>query len=92
MIPWGSDLGGCWVSFWHCFWVSGKLDTFDYYDAVVKWPHRGAQEGYLTEVKYPKTRRLCSLSDTPRAGPANSLGGGEGVGIICFGVSQPRPP
>ena len=33
-----------------------KLDTFDYHDEVVKWPHRGAQDGYLTEVKYPKTR------------------------------------
>ena len=33
-----------------------KLDTFGYYDVVVKWPHRGAQERYLTEVKYPKTR------------------------------------
>ena len=33
-----------------------KLDTFEYYDLVVKWLHRGAQDGYLTEVKYPKTR------------------------------------
>ena len=30
-----------------------KLDTFEYYGAVLKWPHRGAQERYLTEVKYP---------------------------------------
>ena len=45
--------------FWQLFCISvfgRKLDTFGYYDAVVKWLHRGAQDGYLTEVKYPKTR------------------------------------
>ena len=58
-VPWGSHLGGCWVSFWHCFWISvlgQKLDTFDELNVVLKWLHRGAQDGYLTEVKYPKTR------------------------------------
>ena len=59
MVPWGSHLGGCWVSFWQLVYMSvlgRKLDTFGYLDAVVKWPHKGAQEGSLTEVKYPKTR------------------------------------
>ena len=32
------------------------MDTFEYSSAVVKWLHRGAQDGYLTEVKYPETR------------------------------------
>ena len=48
-----------WDTFWQLFCISvfgRKLDTFDYSGAVVKWPHRGAQDGYLTEVKYPKTR------------------------------------
>ena len=55
----GSHLGGCWVSFWQLFYMSvlgRKLDTFGYHGVVVKCPHRGAQDGYLTEVKYPKTR------------------------------------
>ena len=33
-----------------------KLDTFDYLNEVLKWLHRGAQDGYLTEVKSPETR------------------------------------
>ena len=36
--------------------LGGKLDTFGYPNLVVKWPHRVAQDGYLTEVKYPETR------------------------------------
>ena len=54
-----------------------KLDTFGYCGAMVKWLHRGAQDGYLTEVKYPKTRiweleTAGWLSSTPWArGPAN---------------------
>ena len=54
--PAGVHLGGCWDTFLSTFWMSvlgRKLDTFGYYDAVLKWPHRGTQEGYLTEVKYP---------------------------------------
>ena len=57
--PRGVHLGAYWNTFWQLFCISvfgRKLDTFGYYGVVLKWLHRGAQDGYLTEVKYPETR------------------------------------
>ena len=57
--PRGVHLGAYWDTFWQLFCISvfgRKLDTFGYLSEVVKWLHRGAQDGYLTEVKYPEIR------------------------------------